>query len=101
MTFEPIKFVLSRVLAGKKMRSKFNAAEICSVAEKLFSAELPYLVDKFRVKFIKNGILYLAVVSSAVGAEMRLAETNVLTKLQERYSNIKKVVYSVEKLSWL
>ena len=95
MTFEPIKNVFNRVLADKKMKSKFDAAEICSVSEKLFAAELPKLSEKFRVKFIKNKILHIAVTSSVVSSELRLAETNVLTKLQERYLKIKQVRYSV------
>lgn len=95
MTFEPIKNVFNRVLADKKMKSKFDAAEICSVAEKLFAAELPKLAEKFRVKFIKDKVLHIAVTSSAIASEMRLAETAVLDKLGERYVKIKQVRYSV------
>lgn len=77
------------------MSAKFTAAEICTVTEKLFLAELPQLSEKFRVRFVKNGILHIAVMSSALAAEMRLAETNVVDVLNKRKAGIKSVRYQV------
>ncbi|MCF7845644.1 MAG: DUF721 domain-containing protein [Candidatus Peribacteraceae bacterium] len=93
MTFEPIKNVLRKVLAEKKMAAKFSAAEICSVAEKLFLAELPQISGKFVVKFLKNSILHVAVANSSIAAEMRLAETIVRDSLNQRGAKIKSIRY--------
>ncbi|MFH1375296.1 MAG: DciA family protein [Patescibacteria group bacterium] len=93
--FEPLKNVLNRVLADKKMKASFSAAQICTVAEKLFAAELPALSEKFTVKFVQDGILNIAVTSSAVGSEMHLAETNVVDALNKRKAGIKSVRYQV------
>ena len=98
MNFIPIKTVLNSVLAEKKMSAKFTAAEICIVAEKLFLTELPRLERKFRVKFIKNKILHIAVLSSSLAAEMRLAENEVLKSLKKHGKEIETVRYSVGKL---
>jgi len=95
VNFIPLKVVLKKVLAEKKMSAKFTAAEICTVAGKLFAAELPALANKFTIKFIKDGILNIAVTSSAVSSEMRLAETNVLDTLNKRKAGIKSVRYQV------
>ncbi|MFH0776261.1 MAG: DciA family protein [Patescibacteria group bacterium] len=87
--------MLQKVLAEKKMAAKFSAAELCSVAEKLFLAELPNLSGQFVVRFIQNGVLQIAVRNSSVGAELRLAETVVLDALKARGAKIKAIRYSV------
>ena len=87
--------MLDRVLAGKKMRGTFSAAESCALAQKLFAAELPQLTEKFRVRFLKNKTLHIAVVNSSIAAELRLAETTVLTALQKRAGGVKSVRYAV------
>ena len=97
MNFIPFKIVLKKVLAEKKMSAKFSAAEICVVAEKLFLAELPQLDGKFTVKFVKNGTLQVAVISSSLAAEMRLAEFTILPALQKR-GEVKMIRYSIGKL---
>lgn len=97
MNFTSLKTVLQKVLAEKKMSAKFSAAEICVVAEKLFLAELPQLDGKFAVKFVKNEILQIAVISSSLAAEMRLAESTILPALQKRGS-VKTIRYSIGKL---
>ena len=97
MNFIPFKLVLKKVIAEKKMGAKFSAAEICVIAEKLFLAELPQLDGKFAVKFVKNGVLQIAVISSSLAAEMRLAETTVLEALKKR-GGVKSIRYSVGKL---
>lgn len=93
--FEPLKNVLDRVLANKKMCATFSAAETCVLSEKLFAAELPALAGQFRVRFLKNKILHIAATSSSVAAELRLAETTVLTALQKRASGVRSVRYVV------
>ncbi|MFA5352058.1 MAG: DciA family protein [Candidatus Gracilibacteria bacterium] len=95
MSFEPLKNVLNRVLADKKMQSTFSAAEACSSAEKLFLAELPEISGKFAVKSIKEGVVQIAVVNSAIAAQMRMCETTVLEILQNRFPKAKKIRYSV------
>lgn len=77
------------------MASKFSAAEICVVAERLFLAELPQVEGKFAVKFFKNGVLQVAVVNSSISAELRLAETSVRDALAKRGTKIKSLRYSV------
>jgi len=79
------------------MRKKFGAAEICVVAEKILLAEFPRLAGKFRAKFVKNKILHIAVKSSSVAAELRLAENFVLEKFRKR-GEVRSVRYSTEKL---
>ena len=98
VNFTPLKTVLQKVLAEKKMSAKFSAAEICVVAEKLFLAELPQLDGKFAVKFVKNGTLRIAVISSSLAAEMRLAESEVLNLLKNRGGGVKTIRYSIGKL---
>ena len=98
MNFIPLKSVLKKVLAEKNMAAKFNAAQICSVAEKLFLAELPDLSGKFVARFVKNKMLHIAVLSSSLAAEMRLAETTVLDALNKRGAKLKAVRYEVGKL---
>jgi len=98
MNFIPIKFVLKTVLANRKVSAKFSAAEICVVAEKLFLAELPDLSGKFVVKFIKNGVIYIAILNSSLAAKMRLAENEVLKILKKRSEKIKSFRYEVGKL---
>lgn len=80
------------------MAGTFTAAQVCTVAEKLFLAELPQLSEKFTVKFVKNKTLHIAVLSSALAAEMRLAETIVLDLLQKRGARVNAVRYEVGKL---
>ncbi|MFH1545803.1 MAG: hypothetical protein ABIE14_00300, partial [Patescibacteria group bacterium] len=60
-------------------------------------AELPQLDGKFAVKFIKNGMLQIAVISSSLAAEMRLAESAVLPALRKRGA-VKTIRYSIGKL---
>lgn len=94
--FEPIKAILGRVLAEKKMKATFDAAEVCVVAEKIIVAELPELSERVRVKFIKNGVLTVAVESSAVGQELQLASATILDALKKRYSQVRKLRMVVE-----
>jgi len=98
MNFIPLKLVLKKVLASKKMSAKFTAAEICVVAEKLFLAELPALSGKFVIKFVKNGVIQIAVLNSSLAAELRLAENEVLKALKKRNGGVRSVRYSVGKL---
>ncbi len=98
MNFVPIKLVLSKVLADKRMALKFTAAETCVVAEKLFLAELPHLSGKFSVKFVKKNVLHISVLGSSLSAELRLAESEVLKLLQKRGSKVTSIRYSVGKL---
>lgn len=95
LNFIPIKFVLRTVLAQKKMAAKFSAAEICFVSEKLFLAELPEIAGAFAVKFLKNGVLQIAVANSSIAAQMRLAETIVRDALIKRGAKVKTLRYSV------
>ncbi len=95
MNFIPLKLVLQKVLASKKMAKKFTAAEICVVAEKLFLAELPALSGKFVIKFVKNGVMQVAVLNSSLAAELRLAENEVLKSLKNRGGGVRSVRYSV------
>ena len=87
--------MLDQVLAQKKMREKFGAAETCSIAEKVWLAEMPDLAGKFSPRFIKNGIFQISVANSSTAAELRLAETIVLEALRKRGAKIKSVRYSV------
>lgn len=98
MNFVPLKLVLKKVLAEKKMAKSFSAAEVCVVAEKLFLAELPQISNKFVVKFLQNDILQIAVLNSSTAAAMRLAETVVHDALGKRGQKIKSFRYSVGKL---
>jgi hypothetical protein len=98
LNFIPLKLVLQKVLAEKRMAGKFTAAQICTVAEKLFLAELPSLTGKFTVKFVKTGTMHIAVISSSLAAEMRMAESTVLDLLNKRKAKIKAVRYEVGKL---
>jgi len=95
MTFEPLKNVLNRVLADKKMKAKFSAAEVCVVAENTFAAELPQFSEKFRVKFIKNKVLYVAAENSSIASEMRFAEMTVFKAIAKLSVTVRQVRYSV------
>ena len=96
--FEPIKNVLNRVLADRQQKSVFDAAEICSVAGKLFVSEFPQLEGKFVVRSVKGRVLQLAALNSSVAGQLRMAELTVLGELQKRYPLIKHVRYSIQPL---
>lgn len=97
--FEPIKFIVNRVLSGKKQRGVFNAAEICSVAEKLFKTEMPEIAERFAVKFVKGRVVHVAALTSSVAAQLRMGELTVLMELQKRYPEIRQIRYSIGALN--
>ena len=80
------------------MAAKFTAAQICTVAEKLFLSELPQLSGKFVIKFVKDKIIHIAVQNSALAAEMRLVETTILDMLKKRNAKVNSIRYEVGSL---
>lgn len=91
MPFEHLKTVLQRVLVERKVRSTFDAAELCMAAERIIAAEVPTISGRVRARYVKNGTLYIAVASSAVGSEIRLATHTILGLLGKRFTEIKKI----------
>ena len=82
-------------MAQKQQKTTFDAAEICSVTEKLFKAEMPQLTNFFIVKCVRGRVVEITVLNSSAAAELRLGEGIVLAELQKRYPQILKLRYTI------
>ena len=91
MSFTHLKTGLQHVLVERKVCATFDAAEVCAAVERIISAEVPAVSGRVRARYVKNGTLYIAVASSAVGSEIRLMTHTILGLLNKRFASIKKI----------
>lgn len=97
MNFESLQTVLKRVAASRSVATTFTAAEACAAAERVIAAELPLLAGRYHPKFVKNGVLHIAVATSAVGSEIYFARETIVAQLQKRFAQIRDLRTTVEK----
>lgn len=81
---------------GKQSTRVFVAAEVCSFSKKILWTEVPELNPYVKIRFFQKGTLFLAVANSTVAAEIKLAEIELLKRIQKRFPEVQKIRYRFE-----
>ncbi len=82
---EPLKNVISKYLQKKGLHRQVEIAlaleEFVKIARQIWPEEI---VEQMRPAYIKDGFLYVAVLNSVLGQEIKIRETLLVSELKRR-----------------
>ncbi len=86
MALTNLKDLIPKIAAKYKLGGELEAAMVCHFCDSLLK-ELFHerVIRKARAKYVKKGILWIAVVNSTWMQEIRMKREEILRKLEERF----------------
>lgn len=76
-----LKYSVNKAGIGEQV----SAAQICTAFDRLMAEQYSQIKGQAQAKYVKNGTMTIAVLSPAVGQEIKLNEWKILEILQKKF----------------
>jgi predicted nucleic acid-binding Zn ribbon protein len=95
MSFTPLKYLINDTIKRAKINEQIEATLVFEYFNKAIKEEIgEKALSRMQAKYLKDGVLKIAVLSSALSSEIKLHEEEIIEKINNKFG--KKIIKKLQ-----